>query len=364
MRTRSGLFALGALVVLGALGALATGCDDSTGPGDPIESVPLTWIGTLADSESTGALTIDLVQRGESLTGDVVVTTIPEMPAVEHLLVRGTLRDGALHLELDSDRIPYQFSFTLDGELDAALLLTGSLSYPAAGLEASIACRPLARGEVTVESSFDVPYAVKAMVFDGSKLWLSTIGDDYLRMTTAGTLEDRVVVLYNDAHWTSGALTFDGSKLLGFLPTTVQGPGGTRNESAMFEFDDAGISRRYDLPHRTSGLAFDGAGTWSLEVGTRTLFRFDASGAILDSLRIDVPDPYHLEFDGTSFWTTSWYTLALYRVDMEGRTAAVYELPLESPLGFQAGIAVEGSRLWFGRSIALGETRIYRLTTD
>jgi hypothetical protein len=351
MRKRSGCLLLLAL--------LAAGCNDNTTAPPPTPE-PLTWIGSYSDGSGSGTLSLDIVKTGNNLTGEVVITRVPELDRVAELFVRGTFQNGVLHAELDTHRIPYQYTFTIDADTDASSNLSGTVVYPLAGVNAPVVLRPLPRRTLAIERSFVIPSAVFAMVFDDSLLWLSTLNFDYLRFTPDGVFQDKVAVYYGDAHWVSDALTFDGTHLIGVLPTSTQGPGGTVNGSHVFEFNAAaGITRTYDLPFRTSGLAWDGTYYWSLT--GHQLKRFDATGAVSDSVAIDVPDAYHLEFDGAHFWTTSWYTLKLYEVGQDGKAIAIVDLPLENTGGFQSGIAVEGSYLWYGEELALESTKLFRL---
>ena len=357
MQTRYGWVAfLSALLVAGC------GEDEPSSPGTVSEQI--TWIGSFTGGGVNGAVSLDLVTTNSDIEGEMVITRVPDLKAPEHLLVLGTLENGILHLELDSRRVYYPYTLTIDANVDTSLDLSGKLDYPLAGVNDSLFARALPEGRVTLLGSFDVPTTVRSMVWDGSHFWLSTLGDDYLTFTPAGSFAEQITVLYNGSHWTSDALTYDGTHLLGFLPITVIGPGGTVNGSRLFEFDAGGIDRTYELSHRTDGLAHDGAQYWSVDVLDRSLAGFDASGTIFERIPVEVPDPYHLEWDGEQFWTVSWYTLRLYKVGTDGRATAVIDVPVSSSSRFQSGLAVNGSTLWYGQEVALERTRIYRLQAE
>jgi hypothetical protein len=350
--------------VLLVLGVLAAGCNDDVTSPPPPTSQSLTWIGSFTEGGVRGALSLDIVTEGNKFTGDLVITRVPDLSATERLFVRGTI-DDSLHLELDTDRVAYQYSFNLAAEVDSSDSLSGSISYPVAGLFTSFTAHPIDKRSVNVSLSYDLSTYVRSMVWDGSLLWLSTLSDEFLRFDDSGNFQDQVIVYYAEGiRWTSGALTYDGTYLLGFLPTTIIGPGGTVNGSAMYEFDENGIHRRYELPHRTVGLAYDGALYWSLDSQARQLFQFDALGAVKDSVEIDVPDPHHLEFDGQYFWTMSWYTMRLYQVSPDGHAVAMFTVPVSMPGQEPTAIAVQGATIWYSEVVGLEHSRIYKLTPE
>jgi hypothetical protein len=346
------------------LSVLAFGCGDETTAPTPPVSESHTWIGSFTEGGVRGALSLEIVTENSEFTGALVITRVPDLSAPEHLFVRGTI-DDSLHLELDTDRIAYQYTFTLDAEVDSSLDLSGSISYPVAGVFTSFTAHPIPKRSVNVQLSYELSTYVRSMVWDGSRLWLSTLSDEFLRFNEAGEFQDQVIVYYSEGiRWTSGALTYDGTYLLGFLPTTIIGPGGTINASALYEFDENGIHRRYELPHRTVGLAYDGALYWSLDSQARQLVQFDALGAVKDSVEIDVPDPHHLEFDGQYFWTMSWYTMRLYQVDPFGHAVAMFDVPVSNPGQVPTAIAVQGAAIWYSEVVGLEHSRIYKLTPE
>ena len=348
------------------LGFMVAGCGDDTTAPPPPTPESRTWIGSFTEGGVRGALSLDIVTEGNKFTGDLVITRVPELDAQPRLFVRGTI-DDSLHLELDTDRIAYQYTFNLDAAVDSSDSLSGSISYPVAGLFTSFIAHPIDKRSVNVSLSYDLSTYVRSMVWDGSSLWLSTLSDEFLRFNDAGVFQDQVIVYYpgsQDIRWTSGALTYDGTYLLGFLPTTILGPGGAISASALFEFDETGVHRRYELPHTTAGLAYDGALYWSLDSEARQLFQFDATGAVKDSIEIDVPDPHHLEFDGQYFWTMSWYTMRLYKVSPEGHVVAMFDVPVSTPGQIPTAIAVQGATIWYSEVVGLEHSTIYKLSPE
>src|SRR5258705_9960473 len=91
-------------------GFLASGCgNDTTAPTPPV-SESHTWIGSFTEGDVRGALSLDIVTENKEFTGALVITRVPDLSAPEYLFVRGTI-DDSLHLELDTDRIAYQYTF-------------------------------------------------------------------------------------------------------------------------------------------------------------------------------------------------------------------------------------------------------------
>ena len=333
---------------------LLAGCAESP-TGVPAAPVARTWIGTFANGTVPGDIVIDLVQSGDEVSGEVVFGQAP----TEHLPVQGTLEGDSLQLATPATG----FSFILRGRLRADASLEGHMAFSLTGLDADLSCRPLPRLRVSTELSVDVPYAVKAMVFDGGELWLSTATSDYVRMSVAGAIRDTVVVYYRpNTHWTSGALTSDGSRLWGFLPGTAISPSGSYDYSDLVSFNAAGRSPdSLRLWHRTGGLAYDGNDFWSLRADSPRLYRLQPSGVVVDSLQLGIPDAVHLEFDGQHFWTLGWYLKRLYQCNAAGETVAVGDLPGQHSGSFDGGLAVAGANLWYAESHA-GYSTIHRLT--
>ncbi len=320
------------------------------------------WIGTFSNESTGGDIVLDLVQTGGELRGEAVIAA----PMAQHLYLQGYARGDSFDLALDHSRVPYSFDFTLRARLRPDGWLQGNLAYSPAALAATLTCRPLRRLQVTDEAATEVSYGVGAIAFDGQDLWLSTATDDFVRMTPAGAIRDTVVIYYRgDLRWTSTALTYDGSRLWGFLPGTVMVPGGTNvNYMDVVNFTAAGRSPdSLRLWHRTNGLAFDGADLWSLRSDGPKAYRFTRAGVVTDSVYFGIPDAVHLEFDGRHFWTLGWYMKRLYQCDADGQPVAIGDVPGENTGSSQGGLAVVGSRVWTVET-HLGSSTIHRLTVQ
>jgi hypothetical protein len=351
---------------------MASSCEDN-GPAGPVEPTPPTtqiaWVGQFTSGSDQGPIVFDLFQTGTAVSGETVFSS-PGLASIApaHLFVVGTLQDGILQLDHPGP-LPPEFIFTVDAGIDPEGNLAGSLALSYPPLHADVVCRPLPRGKASIELAVNVPVTVKAMVFDGVHVWLSTTGDDdYVRMQTDGSLVDNVpVLLPGGAHWTSDALTYDGDMLWGHLPLTIQDPSGTHNASRIIGFDSRGqVARTFQIEHRTLGLAFDGSRYWSLDGESLRLYAFDTTGTVQASVPIEVPDPSHLEFDGEHFWTLGWAMSRLYALDADGRAVRIYDLPV-SGFRFHSGIAVEGAYLWYGQADPIqrqSSTDLYRLRLD
>jgi hypothetical protein len=293
--------------------ALFVGCgdDDVSGPGATPEPARTVWQGSYSsgDQGDRGRFVLDIVNVGGEVTGEIVIrSNVFEYP-YDHLYLKGVENDGALDLQLDKSKIAYQFDFSLQGATGPGGTLDGALVHPTYGLNADFECHSIDVGTLTVESSRDLNAAVLGLAFDGDAVWASTAGDDFIRMNTNGAILDTVVVyLRPGVHWTSDALTSDGTNLFGHLPITVAGGGGTTNESDIEEFTkDGTIVRSFRIDQRTSGLAWDGTHLWSLPVGSDTLYSFDGSGTTIESHAIGVPDLVDVAYDGSDFWCIGWF---------------------------------------------------------
>jgi hypothetical protein len=336
-----------------AVAALLAGCgdDDVSGPGGTLEPVRTVWLGDYSseDQGDRGRFVLDVSSVGAEVTGEIVVRSDVFKYPYDHLYLKGEEKDGALSLQLDKDKVPYQFDFSLQGSAGSGGTLDGALVHPTYGLTADFHCRSVEVGSLSVEYSRELDAAVKGLAFDGDAVWASTTGSDYIRMDKSGTVLDTVTVfLRPQVHWTSDALTSDGVSLFGHLPITEVSGGVARNESEIEEFTKSGeIVRSFRIDRQTSGLAWDGTHLWSLPVGSDTLYSFDDSGATVEGTKIGVPDLVDVAYDGADFWCIGWFLKRLYRIDRTGEVLRVYDLPERVGSDFAAAIAFDGTDFWY-----------------
>ena len=346
-----------------ALAAALTGCDKNPArvipPGPPPPTESRAWIGTYSSAAMSGDIVIDLVRSGDTVRGELVFSA----PWEPHVFVSGTITAESLLIAVDRSVTPSGADFRLRASIQTDSSLAGEMTGTPGPIGAIVACRALPRLSVAEDLAVDVPHAVKGMVHDGSRIWLSTIGSDYLLMSTEGQVTGTVAVFYRDAHWTSDALTFDGTRLWGALPGAAGTPTGELLLfSEVLAFDSGGrLPDSLRVWHRTTGLAWDGSHFWSLPHVGSTILRFDRAGVVSDSLHLGIPDAVHLEFDGTHFWTLGWFLNRLYRTDAQGRVEAICDLPQDAFAFGAGGIAVEGARLWYASS-RIGSATVHRLT--
>ncbi len=182
-------------------------------------------------------------------------------------------------------------------------------------------------------------------------------------MTPGGTLADTVVIDHEPAaHWISDVVMYDGAKLWGVFPIAIMGPGGSTNVSDLLAFTAGGRAPdSLRIEHRPSGLAHDGTQSWSLRDGSPALIKFDGTGAVTDSLHLEIPDAYRLVFDGAHFWTLGWYLEPLYEVDVNGQVLGICDLPSTGLAGLPTGLAVEGSHIWYSEG-GLSASVLHQMT--
>jgi hypothetical protein len=354
-------------VLLGALVPTGCGEDSPAGAPDPGEPVREFWQGTYVSRDQTdhGSFVLDIVRTGLSVTGEVVFRSRVEETPFDHLFVKGTGGEDHLKLDLNHEVVDYPYRFTVDASVTSRTGLAGTLFYSPSNLTADITCRKIPVGSVTVESEFDIPEAILGLAFDGDQIWASTLSD-YVRMNADGAILGRVVVFYGEnSRWTSDALTSDGTHLWGHLPRTVIDQTGTHNLSAIIEFTkDGTITKEFEVPHRTSGLAAAGGELWSLPIDSEGFRRFDDTGSILESVDVFLPDLADLEYDGTCFWSIGWFLNRLYQVDRTGAVVRVYDMPKASGIVFPAAIAHDGANFWYAVGGFDSNSRIYKIHVD
>jgi hypothetical protein len=349
--------------------AFVTNCSkNSTGTNQDLTSnISGTWRGdyfTAAKNDS-GTFIVEITRHGEGFSGEAVLkSSIRNEP--HYLFIKGTVSKDEISIELNKDEIPYQITFMLQAVLIDSQHFAGDFFYSPENLNAVIRCEKLKKGSCEIIDLFEVPNTtVISMAFDGSNIWLSTVFNDYIKLSTASIMVIDTVVVYDEKnqHWTSDALTSDRIFLWGHLPLVVS----NRVESRIIKFNKAGaIVNIFQIPHRTSGLAFDGNLLWTLNESESKLYQFDDSGNIYKNLYINLPDVIQLEYGQNHFWSLGWFFKKLFKIDKTGKVMAVYDLP-EGPEYFsQAGIAFDGTYFWYARNYdpPISHSTIYRLLLD
>lgn len=356
--------AMRTISILVLLGLLAGACGKHAAhiPTQPaVTTARYSWLGSYVGASDQGTVAIDLTRRGSALAGEIVFSS--STSHFFHLV--GAMVSDSMDLSLDPAVFPDPTDFTLHARVQADGGMAGNLKLVSSGIDAGVTCRALPRRGVGTHTAQTYPIPVIAIAYDGARLWLSTSGTNYVLMTVDGTPAGTVTIAHSpNASWTSSVLGFDGVRMWGVYPISISGPGGTVNVADLLGFTSAG--RTLDslrLGHRPGGLAFDGASLWSLRGDPIALIRFDSTGRVTDSLRVEIPDANQLAFDGTSFWTVGWYLRRLYEVDAGGHVVAFCDIPGTDPGNLTVGLTVEGSHLWYAEGW-LGSTTLHRLSVQ
>ena len=348
-------------VLLALLSLLVAGCDKNPVKIAPLLTQKKAWIGSYSGASGQGDMVLDLVQTGAALAGEITFTSEPW-----HYRVSGVVNPDSVFLTPD----PKYSSHPSDFSLRAQVLPNGGLSGVMSiayggGLNAALTCRPLARRSVEVDRIHSLPFEVFGMVYDGSRFWLST-SIDFIRMNPDGTLADTIKIYHNPplAHWTSDVVMYDGSLLWGVFGITIIGPTlEVTNVADLLAFTASGRTPdSLRIWHQPLGLAHDGTHSWSLRNHPPALIEFDGTGAVMDSVHVGIPDAYRLVYDGAHFWTVGWFLERLYEVDVNGEVLAICDLPNSGSGGLPAGLAIEGSHIWYDEGLLVGASKLYRLT--
>jgi len=328
---------------------LLAGC--SKKPTEPqVSSAWFAWSGRLAGQQ--GSLVLDTYIVDTGVTGEVVFTD----QLNPHYHLRGTVVGDSLLLAVDP---AYPAStFTLRARV-LADSLKGTISGGTLAAPVAFAGRALPRRQVIGDEGHDLPpnTDVIALAYDGTWIWASTLDFDYFRLGMNGAIHDTIAVFYEGYHWTSSTLAWDGHHVWGTVPGVI-GPPVSMDYSELLDFDANGRAPdSLRLWQRSQGMAWDGTHLRTLNASW--IKRLDGTGAILDSVKIDIPDAVHLTFDGNHYWTLGWYMHRLYEIDPQGQVVSICDLPSQSSPG--AGLAAEGNFIWHAEA-PLGVTTIHRLT--
>src|SRR5512140_736305 len=292
LNRRSRFEALAVLLV--SLALAACGDDSPPRPVTPAAQsadVAGLWMGSYhSTTGDSGTAVLDLKQENATLEGDVVFRRWGSSNNELAGFLKGSVQGDQITIRADGDTLSLPYEFHLEAALPDSNHLEGRFSHSMAGVTADFRLERQPRGEISVESSVGLEYAVSAMAFNGDSLWLATVEADYLvGKPGSGTLHRvRVYMPDYDAYWVATALASDGNVLWGPYPVN--------DKSDLIQFTRQGvIERRFSISHRTSGLAWDGEALWSL--GPKAiLYRLNESGEVTDSLETGCPDLYMLEY--------------------------------------------------------------------
>jgi hypothetical protein len=341
------------------------GCEEDSSRPDPVEPYQLILLGSYADDEQgdQGVILLDLEFAGAELTGHAVIKSRVNESPLLNVYLKGSSDGDDIQLDLDKEKIPYQYELTITATMGTGHDLTGTFSYPLGDLEAEFQAVTLETADAAVDTLVDLDVSTSGLAFDGEDIWVSTVTKDHILMNLDCAFVDTIAVFIRDAHWTSDALTSDGTHLWGHLPVTVQGGGEVRNESDIQKFTKEGvIIDSFRIPFRATGLAHDGEYLWSLAADSGSLIRFDDQGTILESIELGLPDLVDIEYDGVYFWGIGWFMKRLYRIDSEGRVLRVYHLPGETGIIFPSAIVFDGEQFWYAFNTSYLDSRIYKMT--
>lgn len=347
---------------------IQSGCDEDSGRLVPVEPFEIVSLGSFVsdDQSNRGVILLEIEYDGTETTGEAVIRSRNRDKPYVHVYLKGTYEGSDIQLSLDKDMIPYQYELTIQATIESGAVLTGIFFHSLDSLEADFQSVILETGAATVDSLVDLEVTTLGLAFDGEDIWVSTSTSDYFRMNLDGSIEDTIVVLMRgDAHWTSDALTSDGTVLWGHYPVTINDGGEIRNESDIEEFTKDGvITRSFRIPHRTTGLAVDGDDLWSLTIDSDSLHRFDSLGTILESIEIQLPDLVDIEYEDGFFWSIGWFMKRLYKIDRNGGVLSVYHLPGEAGIVFPSGIVFDGEHFWYSFNTTYLDSRIYILNVE
>jgi len=344
----------GLLLAILALLAVSAGCD-SEGPTEPPSVASReVWIGTYAVGPGLehGVLAMDVRTAGEDASGLLVLRSRVSTAPYVQLHLSGSAVGDSLVLGPDPAWHPGLAGFRIRAAREGERL-SGALRYASYSLEASLDCAGYTVNAIAQPKFFIIrDTTIVGLTAAGADLWTSTPIFNYLVYDTTGVCQHSVPVFYYpDATWISDALTSDGNHLWGQYPVSVQG-GAPPDQSVLVEFTPAGqITARHDVLHRIIGLAHDATGLWSLPLGGDTFDRLDpASGAVLESVEVAVPDLTKFTSDGTRFWAVGWFLNLLYEIDRQGQVVKVYDQPSVGRGDSPVGLTFVGENLWLART--------------
>ncbi len=211
------------------------------------------------------------------------------------------------------------------------------------------ACAPPCPGDVIDE--WEAPSGnPTGLAVDGTTIWVLGRDTGMIQgMTLAGELADAVPAPASNG----SGLTSDGTHL--YLVASGSEPG---DSPKLITLDRAGtVVSEWPLPIHfgsPTGVAFDGA---HLHVGRDgySIYRFDPSGEVIDSLPTPAPVTGLASGDGL-LWMASAETGTIYGLDGSGNVVESFPAPGPAP----QGLAIDGDHLLVSDSAT---DRIYRVAT-
>jgi hypothetical protein len=173
------------LTVLAAVLVLTQpGCEKkSTSPGSA-EPYELILLGPYVDEVQgdSGVILLGLEFTGATIAGQAVIRSRKHEAPYLYVYLKGSIKGRNVELDLDTDRIPYQYKLTILATKGSSNDLDGAFSFPSGGLEAEFKAVSLETGDTTAEDFVDLDASVHGLAFDGEDIWVSTVSSDYILM--------------------------------------------------------------------------------------------------------------------------------------------------------------------------------------
>ena len=329
---------------------LIAGCSRDrppTAPGPEPSEGDLSWVGTA----SGGDVLVAIHYVGTTITGHLVHGG----PNVS--LLSGTAVGDSLLLTVSSGgMLRARVSGTAAGDT-----LEGTIEITSGVGAGPLLAHLVPTEPATTLATIAEPFSVYNLAFDGSKLWCA--GNDHIRVSLDGAILDTVIVYVRDAHWTATNAGWDGTRMWGVYPVTLVYPDHSEDVAELLGYDAQGrTGDSIYVAHRPAGLAWDGTALWSLRRDPPSLLRLDATGHVLDSLHVDLPDATKLAWDGSRFWVLSWYLERLCRLGPDGHVEAMYTLPHDASM-LASGLVWDGNAFVVSESgLGTHSSRLHRVT--
>jgi hypothetical protein len=328
------------------------------------------WQGrySTANDSDNGVLTLDLTRTNDALKGKMIVRSRTNKTPYTYLYVKGSWVGDAVTLELDADEIPYSWQLAMTGTA-MNRTLSGSFSAPPWNLVAEFVLADIEVKTLAVNYSVVEPNNPRGLTVHKDHLWVSKWSEGFegfeKRDLSNAAISSVTVFLSPGLQWSSNAFTSDGTDLVGHVPVSVPGDPMSPEQSDIVRFTEAGdVVDRYRVNHRVSGMTHDGTDFWSVSIDSDSLYRFDDTGTVLETLPIELPDAIDIYFDGQAFWAASWFFGFLYKLDASGQVLCVYDLPQPSTVSRPRSLTFDGTNFWYLLSNLASSDWIYRFQPE
>ena len=214
--------------------------------------------------------------------------------------------------------------------------------------------------EWTIVASYEVPYKVSGLAYDGTYLYYGIYGggagvNNQIFQFDPATGQE-TLLFSSPVLDSSYGLTHDGEYLW-----TINRQTPSTTPAYAIQLDSNGLEvSQFDLPDfYMSGIAYDDGDFWVMTYypDPGTVYKVDSTGTVLQQFVPPEDQPWDICIDGDDLWIVDYWEYTIHRVDQSGNILETQMSEIERP----AGIVHDGQYLWYAAGPVGGPSTIYKV---